>query len=291
MGWMRPYWINSVNSKDFIMLKCDICEKIFDKLKNARSINKHLCGRCYQNFRNNESIKSKAKNPEKYIKLREDYVKSGRRKAKAAEKVELRRNLNICTECGLNPRCEHSQKCLECYSKHKASSRKHLKSKYGDDSISRFEKYVYDFLVFKFPSLCFERNIYNKVFNPETGKSLILDIYSDVLKIAIEVDGDIHRKNCYGQKRLEYQLRMDNIKDLACIDNKIILIRINTEHIDFNKIESMGILSEALERIINRGNVQRLTGERIQLDKPDTNIQQPLLAEDIVRPWWKHQDA
>ena len=33
MGWMRPYWINSVNSKDFIMLKCDICEKLFDKLK------------------------------------------------------------------------------------------------------------------------------------------------------------------------------------------------------------------------------------------------------------------
>lgn len=80
-------------------------KKLFDKLKNARSINKHLCSRCYQNFRNNESRKSKAKNPEKYIKLREDYVKSGRRKAKAAEKVELRRNLNICTECGLNPRC------------------------------------------------------------------------------------------------------------------------------------------------------------------------------------------
>lgn len=64
----------------------------------------------------------------------------------------------------------------------------------------------------------------------------------------------------------------------------------NTEYIDFNKIKSMRILSEALERIIGKGNVQRLTGERIQLDKPDTNIQQPLLAEDIVRPWWKHQE-
>lgn len=65
---------------------------------------------------------------------------------------------------------------------------------------------------------------------------------------------------------------------------------INSVNSKGSVIESMRILSEALERIISKGNVQRLTGERIQLDKPDTNIQQPLLAEDIVRPWWKHQE-
>lgn len=287
---MRPYWINSVNSKGSIMLKCDVCEKLFDKLRNAKSIGKKLCQRCYQDFRNEGAKKSKDKNPEKYIKIREDYVKSGRRKLRTAEKVKLRKDLNICTECGLNPKCEYSQKCLECYLKHKESSNRYTKNKYGDDRVSRFEKYVYDFLVFKFPSLIFERNVRNKVFNPETGKFLSLDIYSDIWKIAIEVDGDIHRKNCYGYDRLEYQIKMDGIKDSVCINNGIILIRISTEYIDFNKIESMRILSEALERIISKGNVQRLTGERIQLDKPDTNIQQPLLAEDIVRPWWKRQE-
>lgn len=65
---------------------------------------------------------------------------------------------------------------------------------------------------------------------------------------------------------------------------------INSVNSKGSVIESMRILSEALERIISKGNVQRLTGERIQLDKPDTNIQQSLLAEDIVRPWWKHQE-
>ena len=272
------------------MLKCDVCEKLFDKLRNAKSIGKKLCQRCYQDFRNETSRRSKNKNPEKYIKLREDYVKSGRRRLKTAEKVRLRKGLNMCTECGLNPKCEYSQKCLECYLKHKASSNRHAKNKFGDDRVSRFERYVYDFLAFRFSSLNFERNVRNKVFNPETGKFLSLDIYSDVCKIAIEVDGDIHRKNCYGHDRLEYQIKMDKIKDLTCINNGIILIRISTEYINFNKIESMRILSEALERIISKGNVQRLTGERIQLDKPDTNIQQPLLAEDIVRPWWKHQE-
>jgi hypothetical protein len=66
--------------------------------------------------------------------------------------------------------------------------------------------------------------------NPGTGYSLELDCYCHKLRIALEYDGDQHRKtgkfNNHNPKELLYQIRKDQFKNERCKQLGITLIRV-----------------------------------------------------------------
>jgi len=92
---------------------------------------------------------------------------------------------------------------------------------------SRYEEQMYKILLKKFKKEDIERNVYRVVKNPYTAGFFELDFYLKKYNLAIEVDGESHRlKNSYGQDRLNYQITNDYLKELACKEKGIILIRV-----------------------------------------------------------------
>ena len=72
-----------------------------------------------------------------------------------------------------------------------------------------------------------------------------------IIKLAIEVDGPMHREPVYGKERLQLQIKNDTIKDILCQENHIRLIRINTDDMDLkNKKFHQATLSQAIQECI-----------------------------------------
>ena len=83
-----------------------------------------------------------------------------------------------------------------------------------------------------------------------TNTALELDIYVPELKFAIEVDGPMHRIPCYGEERLQAQIKNDLIKNNECVIKNIYLLRINTDLIT-NDDYIRTILSEAVNKAVS----------------------------------------
>jgi len=78
---------------------------------------------------------------------------------------------------------------------------------------------------------------FDKCINPETNHKLKFDFYLPKQNICVEYDGQLHTipvKFFGGQKALDKQIRLDQIKNQFCKDNNIGLIRI--AYIEFSNI-------------------------------------------------------
>ena len=91
---------------------------------------------------------------------------------------------------------------------------------------SQAEELVYEMLKSYISEKDIIRNTYKIIRSPITNCCLELDFYLPKYKLAIEVDGATHRTNCYGEERLKYQKRNDNIKEEECKKLGINLVRV-----------------------------------------------------------------
>jgi len=164
-------------------------------------------------------------------------------------KRSLNKELGLCIDCGGEKERKDINLCTKCHSlalkNATAYNRRRGMSQAGS---STPQKIIFD-LVSQLTSLDILVNTRKIIVNPETNTSLELDIYIKDLNLAIEVDGPMHRIPCYGQKRLEAQMKNDSIKDAQCLVNGIKLIRINTDDINIHNLENIRtILSEAISK-------------------------------------------
>lgn len=88
------------------------------------------------------------------------------------------------------------------------------------------EEKIYNKLVKIFHNYTIIRRTKKIIKNPFSSHWLELDFYIPDLKLAIEVDGSVHRVECYGKNRLNKQIERDNIKEIECRKLGITLIRV-----------------------------------------------------------------
>lgn len=92
---------------------------------------------------------------------------------------------------------------------------------------SCYEEQIYKKLLKYFKAEDIQRNVYKVIRNPYTAGYFELDFYIEKFKLAFEVDGESHRQsNSYGQERLDKQIINDYLKELACEEKGITLMRI-----------------------------------------------------------------
>lgn len=166
----------------------------------------------------------------------------------------LNKELGLCTDCGSNKERKDINLCTKCHALALKSSTAYNRRRGMLQAGSSFPQRIIFDLVSRLTNLDILVNTRKIIINPETNTSLELDIYIKDLNLAIEVDGPMHRIPCYGQKRLDAQIKNDSIKDAQCLINGIKLIRINTDDINIHNLENIRtILSEAvLEATVNQ---------------------------------------
>jgi len=212
--------------------KCAECE-IELETKSTRVLYCEQCGKERIKKRNREISKNRVR------KSLPKYQESKK------EKRKERRGKGLCTECGEK---SEGALCNSCRASHNERCTKHNR-KIGIQEAggSRHENIVKKELLHLLEEEKIRERVWDVVRNPITNQSLQLDFYMPELRLAIEVDGPMHRLPIYGTKRLERQQENDRIKTEECIAKNIQLIRISTDDIDTNNENWLRItLSEAV---------------------------------------------
>jgi hypothetical protein len=111
----------------------------------------------------------------------------------------------------------------------KCSATYHNANKKSGTRRSKLEKFIEEKIKINFPNL---ECLYNDI----TTIGSELDFYFPKSKLAIQINGLLHFKPIYGDKKYHRILELDSIKRIACKDLQIKLIEINVStDRDFNK--------------------------------------------------------
>lgn len=137
----------------------------------------------------------------------------------------------LCANCGNTIEREDITKCNKCHEQSLKNSITYYR-RLGmlPAGQSRPEVFVFNILQ-TMTDYKIVRNSRRYIKSTITGAALELDIFIPDLKLAIEIDGPMHRVPCYGQQRLDAQIINDRIKNEQCSLLGIYLLRINTDHI------------------------------------------------------------
>jgi hypothetical protein len=109
---------------------------------------------------------------------------------------------------------------------------------------SKLEKYIEQRIKEEFPSL-------RLICNSSEVVGIELDFYFPTLKLAVELNGVVHYKPIYGEKKLERILKNDRVKSVECkhkgIDLRVFDV---SQEVSFNqrsKEKFWGLISEIIE--------------------------------------------
>ena len=129
----------------------------------------------------------------------------------------------ICLNCNKEfyiQLCEYRKSKNHFCSKSCSAIYNNANKKYGT-KVSKLEKFIQKHIIKKYKDLTI-------LFNNKTAIKSELDIYIPSLKIAFELNGIVHYKPIYGDKKYKNIIDNDRLKNEKCKDCGIELFTINT---------------------------------------------------------------
>jgi len=209
----------------------------------------HLTKRCNECANKRRALKFKKYKKKQRENFSEEYKQVLRDKKN--QKRNLRRNLGLCPECG-RERVSELISCLSCVLQNKkAASKYNRKVGHKPQGQSQAEEYIQQFLN---PELICHKRFRRLIKNPETNRWLELDLWLPEVRLAVEIDGPMHRPDSgYGEQRFLYQQKQDQLKNLLCEQSNVELLRIPT-NADYwkDKEQLQIILSQAIQKAKSR---------------------------------------
>lgn len=115
---------------------------------------------------------------------------------------------------------------------------KSLPAKTGKVTRSKSEILIFESLALALPK-------YSIISNDRKTIGLELDIYFPEIRVAIEVNGPVHRELIFNKKTLNLVKRNDVKKNRLCIDNNILLITIDITQVK-TKLEADQIVQKEI---------------------------------------------
>lgn len=250
--------------------RCSECQKVFVRRKNLQYYYEKLrpykpekfCEICNESLGNISSaiycetcaaLRRKEKSVDYKKNQRLKYSKE--KKLLFTEKRKIRRQKRKeqgqCPECGKTPESGLTY-CEKCNAINKrASTRLNRKKGHLPMGQSGGEEYIYTLLE---KDLLIIKRYRGLIISPLTNARMEIDLWLPDIRLAIEVDGPMHRRDAgYGEERFLYQVQQDAIKDTFCHEHNIELLRIPTNADYWKDAERLKIiLSQAIRRARSR---------------------------------------
>lgn len=185
----------NAKSDDFLPLQCEYCNKVFFALKKKIKYN-----------------------------IKKGNIKNNRFCSDLCRNLYTKKTFEVvCLNCGkkfYKQSCEYRKSknhfcCQSCAAIYNNANKKH------GTRVSKLEKFIQKYIVKKYKNLTI-------LFNDKTAIKSELDIYIPSLKIAFELNGIVHYKPIYGDKKYKNIINNDRLKNEKCKECGIELFTINT---------------------------------------------------------------
>ena len=239
--------------------RCSECQKIFARKKSLQYYYEKLrpykpekfCETCNESLGNISSAIycetcAASRRKEKFV----GYKKGQRSKYSEEKKLSLierkrlrrreRKEQGQCPECGRTPDngLVYCEKCVAA--NNRASMRLNRKRGHLPAGQSGGEEYIYNLLD---KDLHIIKRYRGLIISPLTNARMEIDLWLPDIRLAIEVDGPMHRRDAgYGEERFLYQVQQDRIKDTFCHEHNIELLRIATNEKYWKDQEQLKII-------------------------------------------------
>jgi len=221
------------------MKKCELCSL------EHESVKKRFCKECAKKRRAEKFKTYKKTQRSKYSEEYKEELRARKRLKRA-----LRREKGLCTECGRIP-LDGFTVCQICLDQNKKATTKYNRNKgHKPAGSSSAEEYIAGLI----DGFVVVRRYRRLIKSPKTNAWLEIDLWLPEIRLAIEIDGPMHRPNSgYGTERYLYQQFQDSIKDKACSDLNVELLRIPTNAEYWHSSEQIKIiLSQTIRRAKSR---------------------------------------